>query len=269
VKKGICFFDIDGTLLDNRTDAVPDSALKALEALREHYYIVISTGRDMDTHYSRRYRDIVRPDAVIHLNGCKISVGEELIFHHHMDEALLEEIYAFSMESGICFGTTIGENDYYTVPEKKQTADRFYSKPIRRNFRPFEELITEHIPVTALSYAGDFPAEYPLIRQRFPQLELYTFNKGAAADVVEENFSKAEGMKRICSYYRIPIENTYAFGDSPNDIHILQEAGTGIAMGNGDEEIKAAADYVTDPIDRDGIYNACVRLGLIRAEQQK
>ena len=49
--KGIIFFDLDGTLLDNHSDKVPQSALKAIDKLKEGgYKVSLSTGRDMDTH---------------------------------------------------------------------------------------------------------------------------------------------------------------------------------------------------------------------------
>ena len=59
------------------------------------------------------------------------------------------------------------------------------------------------------------------------------------------------------------MKDTYAFGDSMNDYEILKAAGTGIAMGNAVEELKAAADYVTDDIGDAGVYKACVHFGLI------
>ena len=47
-----------------------------------------------------------------------------------------------------------------------------------------------------------------------------------------------------------------------NDMEIIRAAGCGVAMGNAIPALKEAADYVTDPIDRDGIWNACKKLGL-------
>ncbi len=37
---------------------------------------------------------------------------------------------------------------------------------------------------------------------------------------------------------------------------MLQAVGTGVAMGNGRDEVKAVADYVTDHVDEDGVYKA-------------
>ncbi|WP_275555602.1 HAD hydrolase family protein [Pseudoflavonifractor capillosus] len=43
----------------------------------------------------------------------------------------------------------------------------------------------------------------------------------------------------------IPIENTVAAGDAANDLSMLRAAGIGVAMCNGTDEAKAAADAVT------------------------
>lgn len=56
----IISFDLDMTLLDHDTYTIPDSALKAVSALKARgNLIVLATGRDMDNHYSRTFRDQV------------------------------------------------------------------------------------------------------------------------------------------------------------------------------------------------------------------
>ncbi|MDD5832213.1 MAG: HAD family hydrolase [Clostridiales bacterium] len=261
---GLAFFDLDGTLLDNDRDIIPESSLKALELLRRGgWRIVLSTGRDMDTHYSIRYRSIVRPDAVIHQNGGKVTVGDKLLYKHVMDKKLLSEILSFCREKGFCMGSSVGDKDYFINPEKKTAADRAYNRFIERHFVPFEGLLDPDIEVVGLSFAGNIQEEKPQIEKHFPQLELFAFSSNAGADVVERGFSKAEGMKRLCSYYDAEGEQTVAFGDSPNDIALLKAADIGVAMGNADEAVKRAADHVTDDIRHDGIFNACRYLGMI------
>ena len=75
--------------------------------------------------------------------------------------------------------------------------------------------------------------------------------------------SKATGIAWLCDYLGIAKEDTYAIGDSINDLEMLQSVGHGIAMGNGTQVAKDAAEYVTTDIHEDGIYNALKHYGLI------
>ena len=64
-------------------------------------------------------------------------------------------------------------------------------------------------------------------------------------------------------YFNIELNDTYAIGDSSNDLPMLEFAGTGIAMGNSSDIVLKSADYVTDDILEDGIYNAMKHFNLI------
>ena len=264
--KGIVCFDLDHTLLDNETNEICPSALTAIEKMRPYYYIVIASGRDMDNYYSVEFRDIVMPDAIIHQNGTKITIGNELYMLHLMDPELVKSIIDYAQDKGLSVGTTVDGKDYFTHPELKAEADRSYNRFIKRNFVPADELYK--LPVRAMYYSGRNDEDDREFLKNFPMLRLLTFSSGRGADLVEKGFSKADGLLRLCEYYNIPIENTFAFGDSMNDIDIVREAGTGIAVGNAVAELKAVADLVADDIRNDGIYKACLSLGLITEDRQ-
>ena len=59
------------------------------------------------------------------------------------------------------------------------------------------------------------------------------------------------------------MRDTIAFGDANVDIPMLECCAYGVAMGSGGAEIKAIADYVTDAVDKDGLYKAFDKLGLL------
>ena len=88
-------FDLDMTLLDHKTGQITPSALKAVELLRKRHKIVLATGRDMDNYYSCRYRDILKPDGIVHMNGTKVTAGGTLLYEHTFDPALLKELLAY------------------------------------------------------------------------------------------------------------------------------------------------------------------------------
>lgn len=47
---------------------------------------------------------------------------------------------------------------------------------------------------------------------------------------------------------------------------MLEYCAYGVAMGNGGDEIRAMADFVTDDVEHDGLWNAFRKLGLLGAE---
>lgn len=254
-RRSIISFDLDMTLLDHRTYQIPDSAMKAVERLRENHRIVIASGRDMDNYYSCDFRDQLRPDGIIHLNGTKVTVGQELIYNHFMDQRLLHELLCFAMEHGLSLGVTIDGKDYYTCPDAVIAHDKKKWGDVGRRFADADRLFS--MEVRTLAYIGDEEG-VKLLKQHFPQVKCPMFAGKVGADIVEQEASKAEGLKRLCSYWGIDIRNTAAFGDSMNDVEILKEAGIGIAMGNSVEELKKEADYVAPHIREDGVYRACV-----------
>ena len=75
--------------------------------------------------------------------------------------------------------------------------------------------------------------------------------------------NKGTAIERFMEYIGAPISDSIAFGDSGNDLEMMNCAGIAVAMGNATNAIKEAADYVTSDVDKDGIYNAFVYLGLI------
>ena len=70
-------------------------------------------------------------------------------------------------------------------------------------------------------------------------------------------------MERFLSKLHVPREEIFAIGDSENDLPMFAMAGTTICLGDGVESVKAAADYVTDPVLGDGVFNALRHYGLI------
>lgn len=82
-------------------------------------------------------------------------------------------------------------------------------------------------------------------------------------EIVPKGFSKAVGIEKVCEYLGISRENTYALGDSVNDLEMIAYVSHGIAMGNGTEDIKVQADYVTDAVEKDGIEKALKHFRLI------
>ena len=104
-------------------------------------------------------------------------------------------------------------------------------------------------------------------KRDFPHLVENTWGgKGEMAlfgDIGPSGIDKKYAIKILLDYLNIDPKDTIAFGDANIDISMFEVCGYGVAMGNGGEGIKKAADYITDDVDHDGLYNAFKYLKLI------
>ena len=66
-------------------------------------------------------------------------------------------------------------------------------------------------------------------------------------DFMKTSVNKARGIAHLMKYWQLPAHAYLAFGDSMNDLQMIQEAGIGVVMGNGHEELKKYADEVIGP----------------------
>ena len=82
-------------------------------------------------------------------------------------------------------------------------------------------------------------------------------------DIISKNGGKSIGIKEFLKKENINIEETMAIGDSDNDIDMLKLVNIGVAMGNGNDDIKKIADYITSDINDNGIEKALQHFDLI------
>ena len=83
------------------------------------------------------------------------------------------------------------------------------------------------------------------------------------SDVIPKGSSKQVGGDKMLDYFGISLDESMAFGDGGNDVLMLKHVGIGVAMGNAEDEVKRAADYVTDSVDEDGVEKALRHFGVI------
>mgnify|MGYP003552179450 CR=1 FL=1 len=88
-----------------------------------------------------------------------------------------------------------------------------------------------------------------------------TGNRGG--EITAKGITKATGIATVLDMYGADLSDSYVFGDSSNDLEMIRLCPNSTAMGNGTEEVKNAADFVTSHCDEDGIARALKHYGLI------
>lgn len=89
------------------------------------------------------------------------------------------------------------------------------------------------------------------------------FEKGELDAIREYSARKGEGLRFAAATMGVPLADTVAIGDSDNDLTMIEVAGVGIAMGNGEQCAKDAADWVADAVGASGLAHAFERLGVV------
>lgn len=81
-------------------------------------------------------------------------------------------------------------------------------------------------------------------------------------EIVANGSDKGGALKFLAEHYGIPLSETIAIGDNFNDLPMIQAAGLGVAVENGEEELKKQADFITRTCDEDGVGFVIRKFGL-------
>ena len=82
-------------------------------------------------------------------------------------------------------------------------------------------------------------------------------------ELVNRAFDKGKGVRLVYEHFGLTAADTYGFGDSMNDLEMMQTVGTSVCMENGAEALKEIADLVCPSVDDDGLYKAFEKLQLL------
>lgn len=251
------FFDIDGTLLSHTLHGVPAGTVRALAALRRRGVLVFAaTGRHMQEFLRLPLHDLTF-DGYVTLNGqlCLDRDGK-ILAETALPQADVQTLAALFAEKRLPLMLVEEKRMYINfVDEFVRAANRAISTPV-----PPTGLYTGAKLYQAILYAVD--ADVQPVAARLPGCKTSRWNR-FGVDIVPKTGGKAAGIQRMLEHFGIRAEEIAAFGDGENDIEMLRYAGLGIAMGNAEQAVKEAADYVTDAIDSDGVARALAHFSLL------
>ncbi len=116
------------------------------------------------------------------------------------------------------------------------------------DFDPQE--IEVYIGMIVINSKEDIPI---LVETLSPYFDIQRHQTGYSFDLTLKGVSKAVGIKKLVEALNKDMQDTIAFGDGRNDLEMLEEVNTGVAMGNAVPEAKAVANEVCQDVIDDGI----------------
>ncbi|MBR0203954.1 MAG: HAD family phosphatase [Synergistaceae bacterium] len=273
----LIFLDIDGTLTIPGENVPPKSAVDAINKARANgHKIFLCTGRNPDMLRPLLKYDF---DGFISCAGGYVAVGEgfkDVLYDHPMTneqrDIALKSLHdhgvfcTIEAEGGSWgdenlgdFLSTQGEGNSEIERWRKALSANLGIKPMSEyDGSPVYKVVIMCLKMSQLDEAkrllGD---EFNFVLQEVKAPSCIN------GEIFSKAFDKGKGVKIICEKFGVPVSESIGFGDSMNDLEMIQTVGTSVCMANGAEALKKLADIVCPSVSEDGLAKAFADLKLI------
>lgn len=258
----LLFFDVDDTLLDEKTGIIPESCFEAIKKAKEKGHLCfINTGRPypsisdyirtlgMDGYVCGCGSYIEYQGKTLYQSSLSIQQSKEIValLRKHRVNALLEG------SKGVYHNL---ENEHPRLDEVKEEYARCGFDVSKTWDEPDIQFDKMALWLTANSY---FEPVKAYMEQHFDLIK----HTDEFYEVAQRNISKATSIAFLMDYFGVSMEDVYVFGDSTNDLSMMEYVKYSICMGNGVDEVKNISYFVTKSVLEDGIIHALKTLELI------
>lgn len=269
--------DIDGTLLNSKSELTNDTIEVLRQASERGIYIVLTSGR-MTSVIKEFCRKIGADKFLIAENGASIVDlrTDEIIYKKYIPKKVVLDIVDMCEENNIYY--MIYTNKELIVKNLKHMALFFYKQNYNINARlethianrKYIELVKDDF--TKIMICDEDRAIYNSIVNKLkkisdidvvdiPHISTKVLNIGTAkkvisysyADISAQGTNKWSAIENLITMLEIRSEEVIAIGDNINDIQMIKNAGLGVAMSNGSPAVKEIADEVAPSNDDDGV----------------
>lgn len=276
----VIFFDIDGTLL-NHEGRIPQSTREALVLAKERgHRLILCSGRNKCA--VKQLMERFAFDGCVCSAGAYVEYQGQIVSEKNFTKAALNRLIDFLEQTGASYGLqckeyiacpvkmydeyekSFGTGEAAQAQEEDIEADKL--DDISKTFVFVDDIKAVSKVEKAFYYGanvGVIEAGRLLGSDYDVRPASYNMPDENNGEISMDGITKSYGMQKLLDFLRADRADTVAFGDGYNDVEMLSFVETGVAMGNAVEELKQVADYVTDSVEQDGIFNAMKFLGLI------
>ena len=258
MSKKIAFFDIDGTLTSEIDGSLPDSTVIAIRQARANGNLMfINTGRCFQ-NVEPRFLEIGF-DGIVSGCGTNIYYRDKELMHVHQSHDTVMELLNQARAVGV-------DILFESKAEVIFDLTRGLRSPVARKL--LEEFKSLHYDMSHPLESEDYTCDKFVIwyendsqRKAFCSVSDKYFqciDRGNNfLEFVPYGYSKATGIQYLTDHLGLESDEIYAFGDSSNDLAMLEYVKNSVAMGNSSpESLKKRVSYTTDNASRDGIAKA-------------
>lgn len=249
--------DIDGTILPYNGDFTPGvrNCINKLKA--NGVKVVIVTGRMFEGAKKIAQRLDLDTPIVSYNGGYVKTISGEILYERNLSPKHTAEIIKWAEENNIHINFYADDTLY--SKEDNDTIKRYADyQQLDYKVRDFSEIPYDRVhKLLAIDYSdaervtgwvNDMSKKYP---------DLYIIKSTPYfCEFSSKDATKACAVNFLAEYWGLKKEEVLTIGDQDNDIELLKAGGISVGMGNGTENLKAHADYITDTVDNDGFVKA-------------
>lgn len=251
------FFDIDGTLTDIQTAIPVPSALETIKKLQDKgHFVAIATGR---AYY--KTKDTAKMLGIHNLvsnGGAALIYNDELVTNSPLDREKALALIHEADEKG--FGILIAVNDSIDVVMN----DERFIEQVGERQEPTRYILDKSLNYDDLKDIYKIYIAIPEDKEEELTLrDTVGHIRFVPPYLTYQHDAKEKGIIKMMEYLKADIKDVVVFGDGENDLVMFKKEWTSIAMGNGVEDLKKKADFVTKDSTDDGVEYACRHFGWI------
>ena len=264
------FFDIDGTLIDDKTKIAPDSALDAVRALQDRGDLVfVNSGRT--SCFLRDEMTRFGISSAVCGCGTQVIVDGKTILEQRVSAELGRKVRRLLAEFRLDAVLEAQEGYYYTSPPFEypsimEPLFAYTSKcvptrtdALENDTLPFDKFCIQTDPGST----GRDKERMQRFIERLPEFQCIARGRGFY-ECVPAGSTKGTAIRFVQDFYGIPSEDCYVFGDSVNDLTMFTSgAGHRILMEEHDPGMEQYATFITRKVSEDGVRYALQKLGVL------
>lgn len=238
--------DLDGTLLQNGAQTLPDGVIPFIETLAvKHGILFVAASGRQYPNLVRLFGSASKHMAFICENGSLIFYQDKLLAEHPMNRKTALAICHDILSLPGCELQISGEKTCYLIPKNPKFLDRMVNH-VKNNIKVLstpEEHTEPFYKVSVFEEAGIADGHGPELLERHHSIAQCTISGQAWLDFVAPGVNKGQALQDLMNHFNISAGECAAFGDNYNDLEMLSTVKYGYVMDNAAEEIKSAFSY--------------------------